>query len=159
MDIINDLDSLKIDSRSPLLVAGRIWFDIGGSAFPGERWSDSPLSVLGSLGEALSRVVEDGEGDVYFFEGPFFVKLLADGATDGYSRVRVCGVRDAPMRGAEEPVGVVEAESRARLVDLIDCCALRVREFKAWASEIGEREVSDILGTMDAKLSSLRGTL
>jgi hypothetical protein len=160
IDIIIDLNSVEVRSRSPqLFVVGRIWFDIGGSAFPVEGWSDAPLSVLGSLVTALSLVAEDGEGDAYFFEGPLFVKFLAAGVMGGYPRIRVCGVRDTYTHGSDQPVGVIKAETNARLVDLVDCCELRVREFTVWASENGEREVSDVLGSIEARASSLRQTL
>jgi hypothetical protein len=51
---------------------GRIWLMIGGESFPGENWTDTPLSVLGSFKTALAMLAAGGgEADSSFFDGPY----------------------------------------------------------------------------------------
>jgi hypothetical protein len=156
IDIVNNLGALKVDSRKPLFVAGRVWLDIEGVAFPSEGWSDAPLSVLGSFSSALSHAAEVGEGDLYFFDGPFFVKFLMDEPVAGESMMRVCAVHETyPPEMEGEPIGIVKAEALARSAELRDSCMRRVRECAAWASERGEKEVLEVLAKIELRLSEL----
>ncbi|MEU4303476.1 hypothetical protein [Kitasatospora aureofaciens] len=135
-------ESLQVDSRSPLFVAGRVWLEIAGHAFPGAGWSDSPLSVLGSMRAAIRHALDDGEGDVYFFEGPYFTKLLL---TEDRA-LRVVGVCDrypAPDGG-----GVIETEATVPVHEVLDAYRDAVRSLRQWAQERGEAEALAVLQKM-----------
>ncbi|MER7757652.1 hypothetical protein [Kitasatospora sp. NPDC097643] len=135
-------ESLQVDSRSPLFVAGRVWLEIAGHAFPETGWSDSPLSVLGSMGTAIHHALDDGEGDVYFFEGPYFMKVLL--TEDGALRVvGVCDRHPAPDDG-----GVIEAEVTVPVHEVLDAYRNAVRSLRQWAQERGEAEVLAVLERM-----------
>ncbi|MFE0458578.1 hypothetical protein ACFW1A_04855 [Kitasatospora sp. NPDC058965] len=135
-------ESLQVDSRSPLFVAGRVWLEIAGRAFPEAGWNDAPLSVLGSIGTAIRGALDRGEGDVYFFEGPYFTKLLA--SNDGLFRVvGVCDRYPDPDGG-----GAIEAEVTVPVQELLDAYRDAVHRLIGWAQERGETEVFAVLAKM-----------
>ncbi|MFJ9448517.1 hypothetical protein ACIRRH_42980 [Kitasatospora sp. NPDC101235] len=86
-------------------------------------------------------------GDVYFFEGPFFTKLLL---TEG-RELRVVGVCDrypAPDGG-----GVIEADVTVPVHEVLDAYRDAVWSLRRWAQERGEAEVLALL----EKMSELDG--
>ncbi len=147
------LDSFEVSPKPPPFVSGRIWLELGGRSFPGYDWSDMPLSVVGSLGEAI-RYARSGEtADFYFFEGAYFVKVSPEGRGSAGPVVRVSGVHDRLHAIVEaeggvfeaETVGVVEAETVVSLADLEDVYVRCVQDLRAWADEHGHAEITALL--------------
>lgn len=135
--------SLQVDSRVPLFVAGRVWLELAGKPFPVAEWSDAPLSVIGSLGTAISRVPRWGSADFYFFEGPYFVKLVKEGGRQG-GCVKVFGICDRDPVG---PVGegVVEAQATVSLHVVRQSYNQACQTLRDWAIEHRESEVIEVL--------------
>jgi hypothetical protein len=134
-----DRDSLKLDRLSPLFVGGRVWLQAGNTAFPCHGWTDSPLSVIGSMGTAIDRVRsgEEEESDFYFFDGPYFVKLLPDTAEAGSAPI----VRVVALDDHDEDNPVIGVDVRVPLVDLETAFAQAVRTPGDWADSTGSPEV------------------
>lgn len=136
-------NSLRVDSKNPLFLAGEIWLQVDTLSFPATGWSDSPLSVIGSFGAALVSVLAGEEDvDAYFFEGPYFVKLLGSADSD----LRVVGVCDRYTDN--EGGGKVEVESTASLARLIDNYEKCVGVLLEWATTNGEYEVLSALSRL-----------
>jgi hypothetical protein len=73
------LDELDIPMRAGDVPAGRIWMVLDGIDFPDERWSDFPISVLGSAVDAVAGLAAGGmEAFSYFFDGPYYVYYKKD---------------------------------------------------------------------------------
>ncbi|MFI9848257.1 hypothetical protein ACIHFD_65390 [Nonomuraea sp. NPDC051941] len=118
-ELMMPVGELDVRSRSPLFVAGRIWVAIDGVDFPSAGWTDSPISVLGSLGVAIHAVHrgEAGEaGEVYLLGGPYYLKLIPKNSLDSTSSkidvVAVCVTRDVMESQLDE---LVEAGILARV--------------------------------------------
>ncbi|MER5419515.1 hypothetical protein [Streptosporangium roseum] len=138
-EIIIPVETLEVDSRYPLFVGGQAWVEIEGVTFPGAHWTDTPLSVLGTLHSAISAVRQGESADVYFFEGPYFLKIfpVEDGSTPlQLDVVAVCDRSDE---------GVVEARAKVTLSEVVKKYNLTLSSVHKWAATREEVEVLDIL--------------
>ncbi|GAB2925639.1 hypothetical protein [Streptomyces heilongjiangensis] len=141
-------DSLSVDSREPLFVAGKVWVTISHADFPERDWTDSPLSVIGSMGAAVRDYLTGETGDVYFFEGPYLVRLASDPSDD--SRVVVSGIYDGPKPIVNsEGEGTVEVHVSVPLQNVIDSYGAALRAVEEWASLNGEEQVMSVLSRME----------
>ena len=128
-------------------VSGEIWFTLGETDFPGAHWTDSPLSVLGSLGEAIRSAAAGESAVAYFFDGTFDVGLIPDPAGHrGYVEVLGINTREGLLTGSGE--GVVEACSTVPLDDLRRQYLTLVAKLEAWAQCHDHAEVAEILAEM-----------
>jgi hypothetical protein len=139
-DIIIPIETLKVDSRRPLFVAGRAWIELDGADFPRANWSDSPLSVLGSLSAAISTVRQKEVGDFYFFDGPYFVKIFPITTGSAPLQVDVVAVCDR-----DSDNGVIEARAEVSLSEVVQKYALTLSSLRDWAARQEEAEVLDLL--------------
>ncbi|MET9904748.1 hypothetical protein [Streptomyces sp. NPDC006446] len=141
-------NSLSIDSRVPLFVAGKVWLTISHTDFPERDWTDSPLSVIGSMGAAVCDYLAVGTGGMYFFEGPYLVQLTHDPSDD--SLVVVSAICDRPsLIGNRESEETVEAQVSVPLRDVIGSYQAALRALEEWASLNGEEDVASVLSQMD----------
>ncbi|MET8545069.1 hypothetical protein ABZW03_31155 [Kitasatospora sp. NPDC004799] len=140
-------DALAVDKRNPLFVSGEAWLEIDGMAFPEARWTDAPLSVLGSMREALVCAHESELGEIYFFEGPFYVKFLPENTSSAERTVDVVGLRDRVPPSPDEGDEIVVRAS-VPLRDLADSHQRVVGELRRWATANEETEVLDVLARM-----------
>lgn len=140
--------SLSVDSRMPLFVARKVCLTISRADFPEIDWIDAPLSVLGSMGTAVRDYLVDGTGDMYFFEGPYLVRLTPDSSDN--SRVVVSGIcdRSASIDNGENG-GTVEARVTVPLQEIIGSYQSALRSVEEWASRNGEEEVASVLSRME----------
>ncbi|MFE4516877.1 hypothetical protein ACFRMQ_22085 [Kitasatospora sp. NPDC056783] len=137
-------DALAVDKRNPLFVAGQAWLEIDGEAFPEAHWTDAPLSVLGSMREALACAHEGELGEVYFFEGPFYVKFLPENTLSAERTVDVVGLRDrVPSSPGDGDEIVIRAS--VPLGDLVRSHQQVVGELRQWATAHAETEVLEVL--------------
>lgn len=138
------LDSFEVSSNPPLHVSGSIWLEMGGRSFPDYDWSDTVLSVVGSLGAAITAARSGETTDFYFFEGPYFGKVSPEGQGSAGPMVRVTGVCDRTPPG-EKNGGVVEAEAVVSLADLENVYVQCVQDLHTWAEEHGHTEMTALL--------------
>ncbi|MGP3956479.1 hypothetical protein ACTWPT_10815 [Nonomuraea sp. 3N208] len=142
-ELIIPVEELEVRSRSPLFVAGRVWVSIDGVDFPGARWTDSPISVLGSL-EAAIRDVRRGEvGEAYFFDGPYYLKIFPKNGFAASSKVDVAAVCDR-----EPGEGVVHVQRAVDLSEVIQKYQLSLSSLREWAESHGEAEMLALLSRM-----------
>lgn len=139
------LDSLKVSSIPPLFVSGSIWLEMGGRSFPAYDWTDTVLSVVGSLGTAIRSARSGETADFYFFDGPYFVKLSPQKQGPAEPMVRVSGVCDRLHLLGEEESGVVEAETVVLLAELENVYVRCVQDLRAWAEQHGHTEITALL--------------
>ncbi|MEU4303656.1 hypothetical protein [Kitasatospora aureofaciens] len=140
---------LKIDSRDPLFIDGPVWLTLGGREFPFPGWTDAVLSVLGSMGAAVTRALDGEVYDFYFFEGSYFVKLIPLPDAPGTPRrVRVAAVDDGNTGAADDggmPEGEVIAEAVVPLREVAERHSAAKELVRAWAEAHGEAEVAGVL--------------
>jgi hypothetical protein len=70
-----DPSTVRLGTRGPS--TGDLWITLGGAAFPGPRWNDFVVVILGAWCAAVLRIVRSGSTmeEVYFMEGPYSVEL------------------------------------------------------------------------------------
>ncbi|KUL38704.1 hypothetical protein ADL22_17525 [Streptomyces sp. NRRL F-4489] len=138
------LADLEVAPGEPRQLSGRIWFTLAGTDFPGARWSDTPLPVLGSLCEALARAGRGEAGEVYFFEGPYYVRLVPVPGDGPEPRVEALGVCDRAGLVSGSGEGTVEARSGSvPLAAVRGECARLLGELAVWARQHGHPEPAD----------------
>ncbi|MEW1676682.1 hypothetical protein AB0O47_26130 [Streptomyces noursei] len=143
--------ALAVSAGTPRLVSGEIWFTLGGVDFPEAHWTDSPVSVLGSMGEALRSAASGEVGEVYFFEGPYYVRLTTRVAgARGDVEVDVTAVCDRAQQLSGAGGGDVEARCVVPLHALQRHYADVVGELVGWARQHGHAEVAAVLARMAA---------
>ncbi|MEV6156960.1 hypothetical protein AB0L53_42135 [Nonomuraea sp. NPDC052129] len=143
-ELIMPVEELEVRSRSPLFVAGQIWAVIDGVDFPGARWTDSPISVLGSLGTAIQAVRRGEVGEVYFFDGPYYLKFIPENRLDSTSlKIGVVAVCD---RDSDE--GVAWIRGKVALSEVMQKYQLTISFLRGWAESQGEAAVLDLLSHM-----------
>lgn len=141
-------NSLRVDSRVPLFVAGKVWLTISHVDYPERDWTDSPLSVIGSMGAAISDYLTGGFGEMYFFEGPYLVRLTADPYDD--SLVIVSGVCDRPRPiASSESEETVMTQVSAPLRDVVRSYEAALLGLAEWATLNGDEEVVSVLDQMN----------
>ena len=140
--------SLKVDSREFLYVAGRVWLTISDVDFPGRDWSDSPLSVIGSLGTAVRDYMADGIGEMYFFGGPFLGRLTPDPLNDSLVVVSGIGARP-PFAGSLEIEERVQAQASVPLREVLGTYQASLRDLTEWASRNKEVEILSVILRME----------
>ncbi|MER7986238.1 hypothetical protein ABTY53_11635 [Streptomyces noursei] len=148
-DLKVSVAGLAVSAGTPQLVSGEIWFTLGGVDFPGAHWTDSPVSVLGSMGEALRSAASGEVGEVYFFEGPYYVQLtprLAGAPAD--VEVEVAAVCDRAHQLSGTGGGDVEARCVVPLHALQRHYADVLVELGGWARQHGHAEVAAVLARM-----------
>lgn len=145
---------VRLDNSEVLLgaedaPAGRIWMVLGGVDFPDERWSDFPISVLGSAVDALTGLAGgEMEAFSYFFDGPYYVyyKRLAPDS----DLVRVEATTD--RSGTPELLAVTEV----RLGDLWS--ALLQAAESSLASGAERKLAEGVDGPVERMVETLRAT-
>lgn len=138
------VEELEVRSRSPLFVAGQIWAAIDGVDFPSARWTDSPISVLGSLGAAIDAVRRGEVGEVYFFDGPYYLKFIPENSTDSTPlKIDVVAVCDR-----ESDEGVAQIQRSVALSEVIQKYQLSLSFLREWAENREEAAVLDLLPHM-----------
>ncbi|MFE9747143.1 hypothetical protein ACFYOT_19755 [Saccharothrix saharensis] len=142
------LDSLEVGSRTPLAPSGRVWLELDGKNFPDYGWVDLPLSVVGSMKTAIESIRSGEEGDFYFFEGPYFVKLLPAKVESGAAGARVVCLCDRASLPGEDGGGVVEGEALVPLADVEEVYRRAVRDLLGWATRNDEAEAVSVLSQM-----------
>ncbi|MFJ9951738.1 hypothetical protein [Kitasatospora sp. NPDC091207] len=155
-DLHIPLDDLRVDSREPLFVDGRVWLTVDGREFPAARWSDAALSVLGSLGRAVAGALDGETADFYFFEGSYFVRLTPlPPEPRAPRRVRVTAVDDGDTWAADaegNAVPVAEGEVRAEVVvplrEVAERHGAALALVGGWAEARRENEVIRVLSRM-----------
>ncbi|GAA2793414.1 hypothetical protein GCM10010441_18330 [Kitasatospora paracochleata] len=133
------LAALRLDRAAPPLVAGEVWFTLDGVDFPAAHWSDSPLSVLGSLAEAVRHAAAGRAADVYFFDGPYYLRLApGPGGT-----IRAAGVcdREGWVSGSGE--GTVQAECTTTAAELTELYGQALIAVERWARDAGAPQLLD----------------
>lgn len=144
-----DVDSLKIDSVDPVFVAGEVWVELNGQDFPGEKWTDSPLSVIGSLGTAIERLREGWVAvDMYFFEGPYFVKLSRVETVNSEEMVRVTFLRDYWSESDSEYLGEVIADENVPRREVEESYRRAVGRLVSWGEGAQAPELLSLLRRM-----------
>ncbi|MFJ6409709.1 hypothetical protein ACIQK9_29750 [Streptomyces hydrogenans] len=142
-----DVDSLKVDSVDPVFVAGKVRVVWNGQDFPHAVWTDAPLSVIGSLGTAIEHIRGGRtEADVYFFEGPYFVKLSAADSPGTEDTVRVTGLRD---RGSEEDPAEIVADGFVPLREVEEAHRRTMKRLIAWCERSGDPGLLPLLRRMN----------
>lgn len=126
------MERLTLDSRDPLLVSAPIWLVLDGTAVPEVDWYDAPLSVLGSMGAAVTELLAEGFGELYFFEGSYFVQF--DATADGAVEVTAADDSD------EDAVRVL-ATVTVPVADLVGAYLDQRAALAAWARTRGEAEL------------------
>ncbi|GAA2662764.1 hypothetical protein [Streptomyces lunalinharesii] len=160
-DLKVSVAALAVSAGTPQLVSGEIWCTLGGVDFPGAHWTDAPVSVLGSMGEALRRAASGEAGEVYFFEGPYYLKLTprragaradaeVEGARDRAVEVEVTAVCDRAYQLSGTGGGDVEARCVVPLHALQRHYADVVVALGGWARQHGHAEVAAVLARMAA---------
>ncbi|MBO1415604.1 hypothetical protein [Streptomyces sp. FH025] len=130
--------------RGPLFAAGEVWLRLGGVEFPGAGWTDSPLSVFGSLYRAVEAALKGETWEAYFFDGPYFVKLIPVAAAPGSPHlVRIAGVCDR-----DEANPAVLADITIPFRDVVQGVNLTLQSLRAWAADEGDAEIQAMLLAM-----------
>ncbi|MFF3316085.1 hypothetical protein ACFYV5_11290 [Streptomyces sp. NPDC003035] len=138
---------LEVRRGTPPQVSGEIWFTLGETDFPVAHWTDSPLSVLGSLGEAIRSSSAGETGEAYFFDGPYNVRLIpAPAGTQGHVDVIGISEREGLISGTGE--GVVEARCTVPLDELRRHYVSVLAEWERWARRHGHSDVAETLSRM-----------
>ncbi|MFF5012197.1 hypothetical protein [Streptomyces sp. NPDC001165] len=129
-------------------MAGKVWLTISHTDFPERDWTDSPLSVIGSMGAAVCDYLAGGSGEMCFFEGPYIVRLTSDPSDD--SLVVVSGICDRPSSiDSSESEETVEAQVSAPLLDVIRSYEAALLVLEEWASLNGDEDVVSVLAQMN----------
>ncbi|MCK7625112.1 hypothetical protein MUU72_18685 [Streptomyces sp. RS10V-4] len=132
----------EVAAGEPRQLSGRIWFTLAGTDFPEAGWSDAPLPVLGSLCEAVARAGRGEPGEVYFCEGPYYVRLVPAPA-GGPDRVEALGVCDRAGLVSGTGEGAVEARSGGVPLAAVRAeCARLLGELADWARRHGHPDVA-----------------
>ncbi|WP_327070818.1 hypothetical protein [Kitasatospora sp. NBC_01302] len=147
-DIQVDRESLLVSSRDPRFLTGDVWLRLDGKAFPSCNWSDSPLSVLGSLRSAILEVRSGLTADMYFFDGPYFAKLAPDGQAGNEQTIKVTGICDRHPPEDSTDGGVAEVEVLADLPEMEGSYSRAVQELYGWATDNCESAVLELLAKM-----------
>ncbi|MGG2464238.1 hypothetical protein ACO0M4_31475 [Streptomyces sp. RGM 3693] len=140
----------EVSREAPQAVSGEIWFTLAGVDFPGAHWTDSPVSVLGSMREALDSAASGEVGEVYFFDGPYYVKLTPHPANDR-DEVEVLAICDRAQQLSDTGEGTVEARGKVPLSALRQQYVDVVAERERWARHHGHSQVADVLSQMTAR--------
>ncbi|MFB6833217.1 MULTISPECIES: hypothetical protein [Streptomyces] len=144
-----DVDSLKVDSVDPVFVAGEVRVAWNGQVFPHAAWTDAPLSVIGSLGTAIEQIrAGRAEADMYFFEGPYFVKLSATGGPGDEAMVRVTGLRDHWSEENGEDLAEIVADGVVPLGEIEEAHRRTMGRLIAWCEESGHPGLLPLLRRM-----------
>jgi hypothetical protein len=133
--------SFTVDSVEPVFVSGEVWVTVGGHAFPGERWVDAPISVVGTLGSAAEAIRGGEPVDMYFFEGPYFVKLSPAASFDVDRMVRVTALKDYWDEAAQDHFGEIIADAFVSLGKIEETYQKAVTDMIFWAEENGQPEL------------------
>ncbi|PJN39507.1 hypothetical protein CG747_16225 [Streptomyces sp. CB02959] len=141
----------EVSRETPQLVYGQIWFTLAGVDFPGAHWTDSPTSVLGSMSEALDDAASGEVGEVYFFDGPYYVTLTPHPA-GGRDEVEVLAICDRAQQLSGTGGGTVEARGKVPLNELRQHYVDVVAERERWARQHGHSEVADVLSRMASRV-------
>ncbi|MET9657541.1 hypothetical protein [Streptomyces sp. NPDC006510] len=136
-----------VSPREPLLVSGEVWFTLGDKDFPAAHWTDSPVSVLGSLCEAIDSAEKGEVGEVYFFDGPYYVKLVP-GPADGRGEVEAIAVCDRAGQISGTGEGVAEARCHVSLDSMRAQYTNLLGDLEGWARQHGHAEVAEQLSRM-----------
>ncbi|MET8971411.1 hypothetical protein [Streptomyces hydrogenans] len=145
-----DVDSLKVDSVDPVFVAGGVRLEWNGQVFPHRAWTDAPLSVIGSLGAAIEHIrAGRAEADVYFFEGPYFVKLSATDSSGEEDMVRVTGLRDIGSEEDGEDLAEIVADGVVPLREVEEAHRRTMSRLITWCEKSGDPELLPLLRRMN----------
>ncbi|MFG3353544.1 hypothetical protein [Streptomyces sp. NPDC048001] len=144
-DIRLNVDSLGIDSSDPTFVTGEVWITLNGESFPGGRWADSPISVLGSLGSAIEMARAGEAADAYFFEGPYFVKFSPAVSSGEAMQVRATALRDYWDESAGECLGQIILDEVVSLGDIEAAYRSALERLISWGERGGEAKLLSIL--------------
>ncbi|WP_158710583.1 hypothetical protein [Streptomyces flavochromogenes] len=136
--VVLNVRSLKVDSVDPVFVSGDVHVVVGGCEFPSGDWTDSPISAIGSLGSAIQWVRKGEPADMYFFEGPYFVKLSPSESFRTDQKVRVTALRDYWDESAQDYFGEIVADSWVSLGEVERAYSQAVSSFVRWGEENGE---------------------
>jgi hypothetical protein len=138
-----------------VFVSGEVWVTVGGHEFPAEKWVDAPISVVGTLGTAVEAARREEPYDMYFFEGPYFVKLSPVASFDVDRMVRVTALKDYWDETAQDYLGEIIADSFVPLSEIEESYRKAVVNLISWAEEDGQ---SELLSLFIAKLRSIPPT-
>lgn len=140
MSITFEISDLRVDSLVPVFVSGMAWFDFDGFSFPGCQWTDAPLSVLGSFGSALSDLTGGAsEVDIYFFEGPYYLKVNRVASASDKILVRAICDRD----DLEDGTVLFETIYSLKSFGFLYSKALSAAQ--SWAVEVDAEELSRMI--------------